>query len=73
MEDFSGSDKIIKISGKVDKSDTYNGFSGDISFFIRWTLSTEKVLRIKNEIFSSKTVVSVWFIHFSTNFYYIYK
>ena len=31
--DSGESDKMIKISGEVDKSDTYNGFS-DISFFI---------------------------------------
>ena len=30
---FDESDKII-ISGKVDKSNTYNGFNGNISFFI---------------------------------------
>ena len=33
MIDFGESDKMIKISGKVDKSNTYKGFSGDISFF----------------------------------------
>ena len=32
--DFGESDKIIKICGKMDKSNTYNGFSGNISFFI---------------------------------------
>ena len=31
--DFDESDKMIKISGKVDESNTYNGISGDISFF----------------------------------------
>ena len=35
MVDFCESDKIIKISGKVDKSNTYKGFSGNISFFIQ--------------------------------------
>ena len=34
MVDFGKSDKMIKISGKVDKPNTYNGFSSDISFFI---------------------------------------
>ena len=34
MVDFDESDKIIKISGKVDKSNTYNGFSNNILFFI---------------------------------------
>ena len=34
MVDFGKSDKMIKISGKVDKPNTYNGFSRDISFFI---------------------------------------
>ena len=32
MVDFSESDKTIKASGKVDKSNTYNGFNGNISF-----------------------------------------
>ena len=45
------SDKMIKISGKVDKPNTSNGFSSDISFFIQELLKFEKVLsRIKNEI-----------------------
>ena len=30
---------MIKISGKVNKSNTYNGFSGNISFFIKRTSS----------------------------------
>ena len=33
MLDFGESDKMIKVSGKVDKSNTYNGFIGYISFF----------------------------------------
>ena len=32
--DFGESDKMIKISGKVDKLNTYNRFSSYISFFI---------------------------------------
>ena len=35
MVDFSKSDKIIKISRKVDGSNTYNGFTSNISFFIQ--------------------------------------
>ena len=34
MIDFGESDKMIKVSRKVEKSNTYNGFSGNISFFI---------------------------------------
>ena len=33
--DFGESDKMIKINGKVDKSNIYNGFSSKNSFFIR--------------------------------------
>ena len=33
MVDFGESDETIKISGKVNKSNTYYGFSGNISFF----------------------------------------
>ena len=32
--DFDESVKMIKIRGKVDKSNTYNGFRNNISFFI---------------------------------------
>ena len=35
MVDFGESDKMIKISGKIDKSNTYNRFTGNISFFIQ--------------------------------------
>ena len=38
---FGKSDKMIKISGKVDKPNTYNGFSGDISFFIQGRTSSD--------------------------------
>ena len=34
MVDFGKSDKMIKINGKVDKSNVYDWFSGNISFFI---------------------------------------
>ena len=37
------SDKM-KISGKMDKSDTYKGFSSDISFFIQEFLQTKHFL-----------------------------
>ena len=30
MVNFGESDKMIKIRGKVDKSNTYNGFTGNI-------------------------------------------
>ena len=33
------SDKMIKISGKLDKSNTYNWFNDNISFFINRTSS----------------------------------
>ena len=39
MVNFGESDKMRKISGKVDKSNTYNGFSGNISFFIHGRIS----------------------------------
>ena len=41
MVDFAESDKMIKISGKVDKSNTYNRFSGYISFFIHGRTSSD--------------------------------
>ena len=34
MVDYGESDKMMKIIGKVDKSDSYEGFSCKISFFI---------------------------------------
>ena len=34
MVDFGESDKMIKISGKVDNSNTYNGFCANILSFI---------------------------------------
>ena len=34
MIDF-GESEMIKISGREGKSNTYNGFSGNISFFIQ--------------------------------------
>ena len=44
MVDFGESDREIKISGKVDKSSTYNGFISNISFFIHG----KKILQIKH-------------------------
>ena len=35
MVDFGKSDETIKISRKVDKSNTYKGFSSNILFFIK--------------------------------------
>ena len=35
MVDFGESDKMVKISGKVNKSNAYNGFAGNISLFFR--------------------------------------
>ena len=37
MVDFGEPDKMIKISGSVDKSNCYNGFSSNISLFIQGT------------------------------------
>ena len=34
MVDFGESDLMIKLSGKMDKSDSYNEFSSNILFFI---------------------------------------
>ena len=33
MIDFGESEKMIKASGKLDKSYTYNGLSGNITFY----------------------------------------
>ena len=35
MVDFGKSDQMTKVSGTVDKPNTYNGFRSDISFFIQ--------------------------------------
>ena len=48
MVDLGKSDKMIKINGKIEKSNTYNGFSSNITFLIQ---ESEEVLPwIKNEI-----------------------
>ena len=46
MVDLGESDKMIKISGKIDKSNTYNGFRSNILFFIngRTSSNSEEVL-----------------------------
>ena len=59
MVDFGESDKMIKISGK---SNTYNEFTCNISFFINRT-SSESVNKERN--ITTRSYVSVWFIHFS--------
>ena len=41
MVGFGESDKMIKISGKMDKSNIYNGFSGNTSFFINRRTSSD--------------------------------
>ena len=47
MVDCGELDKIIKINGKMDKSDTYKGFSSsDISFFIPRVSSDKTFLKI---------------------------
>ena len=65
MVECGESDKIIKISGKMDKSDTYKGFSSHSKHFSNslnqeWNITT-------------KPFISVWFIHLSTYFYHIYS
>ena len=35
---------MIKISGKVDKSNTYNGYSSNISFFIHRRRTSDKTV-----------------------------
>ena len=63
MEDFGESENMIKISGKVDKSNTYNGFSSNISFFIQGRKERNTTIKV---------VVCIWLIHFSAYFYHIY-
>ena len=41
MVDLGKSENMIKISGKVDKSKTYSGFNGNISFFIHGRTSSD--------------------------------
>ena len=41
---------MIKISGKEDKSNAYNGFSGNISFFNDRKTSSDSIRLIKNKI-----------------------
>ena len=48
MVDFGEFNEMIKISGKIDKSDTYNRFRRNISFFIQDLVWINYL--IKNEI-----------------------
>ena len=41
MIDFGKSDKMIKLSGNVDKSNPYNGFSSYILLFIQERTSSD--------------------------------
>ena len=41
MVDFDESDKMVKISGNVDRSNIYNWFSSNISFFILGRISSD--------------------------------
>ena len=81
MVDFGESDKMIKINGKVDKSDTTGLLVIFRSLFTE--LRQTKYFSKENKCFvqrssvnkewniTSKPVVSVWFIYFSTYFYYL--
>ena len=64
MVDLGESEEMIKISGKVDKSNTYNGFSSNISFWRSFSLYNERNI-------TTKPVVSVWLIYISGYFYKI--
>ena len=59
-----------KINGKVNKSNTYNGFRCNISFFIQEIWRSSSLAKERN--ITTKPVVSVWFIYFSTYFHSIY-
>ena len=50
MVDFGESDKMVKISGKVDKLNVYNGFSSNILLFI-----LKELLQTKHSFFSFST------------------
>ena len=39
---FGESNRKIKINGKIDKTNTYNGFSSNISFFTLGRTSSDK-------------------------------
>ena len=71
--DFGESDKMIKTNGKMDKSNTYSGFSSNTSFFFNRTSSdwcSSSVNKERN--ITSNLIVIFWFIHFSTYFWHIY-
>ena len=59
---------MIKICGKGDKSNTYKGFSFNISLFIQGRSSVGKEWNITN-----KPLVSVWLIHFSSYLYHLIR
>ena len=48
MVDFGKSDKMIKISGKVDKSNTYNGYRGNIRSLLTEKLQKHFLIEEKN-------------------------
>ena len=51
MLDFGEFDKMIKINGKVDKSNTYNWFSGNISLLtVWWSSSVNKKTKYYHQI-----------------------
>ena len=71
MVDFDKSDKTIKIMGKVNKPNTDNRFN--IFFLIGNRTSSEFWWSsISNNEKNIESIVSVWFIQFSTYFYHIY-
>ena len=62
MVDFGESDKMIKISGQVDKSNTYNGFSDNISFFIHGRVWRSSSVNAINWFYSYKWKYSLRWI-----------
>ena len=60
MLDFGEADKMIKIKGKMDKTDTYKGLSSDISSFIQEFLLTLSVLSIFPFIFLSYIYIYIY-------------
>ena len=73
MVNFGESDEMIKRSGKVDKSNTCNGFSSNISFLIQ---ESEEVLPwIKNKILLLNPlclIYSLFYLFVSYIYIYIY-
>ena len=56
MVDFGKSDKMVKICGKVDKSNTYNGFRSNILFFIQGRTFQTKTVEKLGKILSEKVL-----------------